>query len=134
MDFNKKRKGDSYCQWTTGGARKLMPQRTRTHLTCSTAGTLSTRNKIRKADAAKRIAGREEATKEERKNIVSTCDSVWLCSPLKGWECTIITPFTTCEWVNSVIPPKYAINNKGRNHFSIFRNFSKSAFNIGLRK
>ena len=46
-----------------------MPQRTRTHLVCSTAGTLSTRNKIRKADATKRIAGREEATKEEKSSI-----------------------------------------------------------------
>ena len=28
------------------------------------------------------------------------------CCPLNGWECTMITPFTTCEWVNSVIPPR----------------------------
>ena len=41
-----------------------------------------------------------------RKKMVSNCTSVCSCWPLNGWECTMITPFTTCEWVNSVIPPR----------------------------
>ena len=31
----------------------------------------------------------------DKKKIVSRLFSEWLCSPLKGWECTIIIPFTT---------------------------------------
>ena len=39
---------------------------------------------------------------DERGKIENVCS----CCPLNGWECTMITPFTTCEWVNSVIPPR----------------------------
>lgn len=49
---------------------------------------------------------REGEKKEERKKMVSTSASECSCSPLNGWECEIITPFTACEWVNSVMPPK----------------------------
>ena len=37
-----------------------------------------------------------------------------------------MTPFTTCEWANNVIPPQYIKNNKGRKNFIMRRNLSKN--------
>ena len=38
----------------------------------------------------------------------------------------MMTPFTTCEWVNKVTPPQYRMNIRGRMNFMMRRNFSKN--------
>ena len=54
-------------------------------------------------------------------NWNSTVVWLWGESFLNGCEWTMVTPFTTCEWVKSVIPAMYDINSTGRNHLIIFR-------------